>query len=157
MEIRKATARDAEKINDLLYQVARIHAEGRPDLFKNATKKYSDEELVKIIDSETTPIFVATENGVVIGYAFCKYQITKNNRLLKDKKTIYIDDICVDEAFRGKKVGSALYDYVVNYAKANGFDNLTLNVWAFNEGAYKFYEKLGMTKQKIIMEKDLKE
>ncbi len=155
MEIRKARSSDASKINQLLYQVAHIHAVGRPDVFKPAAKKYTDGQLMQIINEETTPIFVATENGEVVGYAFCIYKIMENNALLRDKKTLYIDDLCVDEKARGKGVGARLYDHVVAYARENHFDNITLNVWEFNQSAYKFYEKRGMTKQRIIMEKTL--
>ncbi len=156
MTIRRAIADDAERINALLYQVAKIHADGRPDLFKSATKKYSDGELIRIIECDTTPIFVATdEEGSVWGYAFCVYKIVENDILMQDKKTLYIDDICVDERARGKKIGKSLYDHVVAFAKEQRFDNITLNVWAFNEGAYHFYEKCGMTPQKIIMEQTL--
>ncbi len=156
MQIRRAEARDAECINRLLYQVAKIHAEGRPDLFKEAMKKYTDAELLEIIRCDVTPIFVAEEDGLVLGYAFCVYQRTENSLLLQDKKTLYIDDICVDEGARGKGVGSRLYEYVSAFAKEQGFDDITLNVWAFNEGAYQFYEKCGMTRQRIIMEKKLR-
>ncbi len=156
MQIRRAEAQDAGRINELLYQVAKIHADGRPDIFKTATKKYSDEELIQIIANDETPIFVAAdENDYVLGYAFCIYQITENSLLLKDKKTLYIDDICVDENARGGHIGKSLYEYVESFAKANSFDNITLNVWAFNEGAYKFYEKCGMTPLKIMMEKGI--
>ncbi len=156
MNIRKAKAVDATRINELLYQVAKIHNEGRPDIFKTATKKYSDQELISIINCDTTPIFVAVDqNDYVFGYAFCVFQETKDSRLLQDKKTLYIDDICVDESARGKHIGSSLYEYVVSFAKSNGFDNITLNVWAFNESAYKFYKKCGMNELKIVMEKTL--
>ncbi len=157
MMIRKATAKDTDRINRLLFQVAEIHADGRPDIFKSATKKYSDAELLKIIEDDQTPIFVAVDdNDFVLGYAFCVYQITKDSLLLQNKKTLYIDDICVDENVRGGHIGKRLYEYVVNFAKLNGFDNITLNVWAFNEGAYKFYEKCGMKPLKITMEQGLK-
>lgn len=157
MEIRRALKKDSERINELLYQVARIHADGRPDIFKSATKKYSDDELESIINNDQTPIFVAVDEGdCVLGYAFCIEQITKDSLLLQDKKTLYIDDICVDETKRGLQIGKNLYEYTLNFAKENGFDNITLNVWAFNEGAYKFYEKCGMTPLKIMMEKPLK-
>ncbi len=156
MNIRRATPADSDRINELLYQVAQIHNEGRPDIFKAATKKYSDSELVDIISNDTTPIFVAADdNDFVLGYAFCVCQETKNSRLLQDKKTLYIDDICVDCSARGKHIGSCLYEYVVDYAKSNGFDNITLNVWAFNESAYAFYKKCGMSELKIVMEKTL--
>lgn len=157
MNVRRAESKDAERINELLYQVAKIHADGRPDIFKSATKKYSDEELLRIISNDETPIFVAIdENNSVLGYAFCVYQITKDSLLLLDKKTLYIDDICVDENARGKHIGKTLFEFVLNYAKANNFDNITLNVWALNDGAYKFYEKCGMTPLKFTMEKNLK-
>ena len=154
--IRRAKPKDIERINALLFQVAKIHADGRPDIFKTATKKYSDEQLLKIIQNDQTPIFVATdESDFVLGYAFCVYQITKDSLLLQDRKTLYIDDICVDENARGRHIGKSLYEYVLNFSKQNGFDNITLNVWSLNDGAYKFYQKCGMKPLKITMEKTL--
>lgn len=157
MQIRRAEIKDADKINELLFQVAKIHANGRPDIFKTATKKYSDQELIEIINNDDSPIFVATdEKDFCLGYAFCVFQKTKDSILLQDRKTLYIDDICVDENSRGKHIGKSLYDFVENFAKENGFDNITLNVWSFNQSAYKFYEKCGMTPLKTTMEKRLK-
>ncbi len=156
MEIRRAKKEDVEGINELLYQVAAIHAAGRPDLFKSASKKYEDRELIELINCDKTPIFVAVEGDEVIGYAFCIYKITKNAPLMQDKRTLYIDDLCVDERSRGTRVGSRLYEYVTEFAKRKGFDGIELNVWAFNESAYRFYEKQGMKPQRIIMEKSLK-
>ncbi len=156
MEIRRAEAGDANAINRLLYQVAQLHAEGRPDVFKPAAKKYTDEELLRIVADDSTPIFVACEKGEVVGYAFCVYQSKKNEGLLQDKTTLYIDDLCVDERSRGSGIGRALYNHVTAFARGQGFDEITLNVWAFNEGAYRFYEKMGMQKQRIIMEQRLK-
>lgn len=156
MKIRRAETRDAGRINELLFQVAKIHANGRPDIFKTATKKYSDQKLIEIIGNASSPVFVATdENDYVLGYAFCVFEETKDSILLQDKKTLYIDDICVDENLRGKHVGKSLYDFVENFAKEEEFDNITLNVWSFNESAYKFYEKCGMTPLKTTMEKSL--
>ncbi len=157
MIIRRAEEKDQKRINELLYQVAKIHADGRPDIFKAATKKYTDNELLSIINNNETPIFVAVnDQNLVLGYAFCVYQLTRDSLLLQDKKTLYIDDICVDENARGEHIGKSLYEYASAFAKENGFDNITLNVWAFNENAYKFYEKCGMTPLKITMEKSLK-
>ncbi len=156
IQIRRAIPRDAARVNELLYQVAALHAEGRPDIFKHATKKYSDEELTRIMACDTTPIFVATDDsGYVWGYAFCIFRYQEGSMLLEDKKTLYIDDICVDERARGMHIGKRLYEHVASFARERGFDNLTLNVWAFNTGAYRFYEACGMTPQRIIMEKTL--
>ena len=74
---------------------------------------------------------------------------------MTDVKTLYIDDLCVDENERGKHIGKTLYDFVVSYAKKNGYYNVTLNVWADNKKAVGFYEKIGLKVQKIGMEKIL--
>jgi ribosomal protein S18 acetylase RimI-like enzyme len=153
MNIRRAEERDIAGINALLYQVHRIHAEGRPDIFRLGNKKYNDDELRAILADEDPPIFVAVnEEEKVLGYAFCIYQETKGNPSLCDRKTVYIDDLCVDATERGQHIGTALYDYVKEQAKSEGCVAVTLNVWCLNEGAMRFYEKCGMKPLKVIME-----
>ena len=152
MQIRRAESRDSEKIKDLLNQVLNVHHNGRPDVFKPGCRKYTDEELTALMADEKKPIFVYEDEEGVQGYAFCIIKITKGDNILCDMKTLYIDDLCVDECARGKRVGTALYEYVKSYAKDIGCYNLTLNVWECNPGAKKFYEKMGLIPQKTIME-----
>ena len=151
MNIRRADKRDMEKIKDLLNQVLTVHHNGRPDLFKANCRKYTDSELEELIKDDARPIFVADEDGV-LGYAFCVIKETKNNNILTDIKTLYIDDLCVDENIRGKHVGTALYNYVIEYAKEIGCYNVTLNVWSCNESAQQFYERQGLKPQKTTLE-----
>lgn len=153
MEIRRAKLEDLEGINKLLRQVLMVHHNGRPDLFKANVKKYNDDELIEIIKDDQRPIFVGVdENNKVLGYAFCVYQQHINDNVLTDIKTLYIDDICVDEEVRGKHVGKRIYEHVISFAKENGFYNVTLNVWSLNPGAIKFYESLGLKPYKVGME-----
>ena len=153
MEIRRAKVQDMDGINNLLMQVCLVHHKGRPDLFKYGAKKYTDEELLAIILDDIRPIFVAVdESENVLGYAFCIFQQHLNNNILTDIKTLYIDDLCVDENIRGKHIGKQLYDAVLTFAKDSGCYNVTLNVWSLNEGAMKFYEACGLKPQKIGME-----
>lgn len=153
MRIRRAEMKDIPKMNDLLNQVCLIHYQGRPDLFKTGTKKYSDQQLVKLIADDNKPIFVAVDDhDYVMGYVFCIFQQHVDNNILTDVKTLYIDDLCVDENLRGRHVGRQLYDYAVNFAKESGCYNLTLNVWSCNPAAMKFYESCGLKPQKVHME-----
>ena len=154
MQIRRATLTDIDGINKLLYEVHKVHSDKRPDLFKVGSKKYTNEELAKIIDDDNRPIFVYVDNDDILGYAFCVF-IKNNSNSLTDILTLYIDDLCVDENARGKKVGTSLYNYVLQFAKDAGCYNVTLNVWACNNSALKFYEKCGLSVQKIGMEKIL--
>lgn len=156
MNIRRAEKTDMDGINKLLQQVLMVHHNGRPDLFKANAKKYTDEELASIITDDAKPIFVAVDDkNEVLGYAFCMFQQHSNHNILTDIKTLYIDDLCVDENRRGTHIGKQLYEYVVAYAKAGGCYNVTLNVWSCNESAMKFYESCGLVPQKIGMEKIL--
>lgn len=153
MNIRRAKTKDIPKINDLLSQVLNVHHNGRPDLFKAGARKYTDTQLKEILKDDTKPVFVAeNENGEVEGYAFCIFQQQINNNILTDIKTLYIDDLCVDQNCRGQHVGRTLYDFVRAFAKESGCYNVTLNVWACNESALRFYEKCGLNPQKIGME-----
>lgn len=152
--IRKAANGDIPRIMDLLSQVLEVHAAGRPDLFKSGTTKYAPSELEEIIADSERPIFVCERGGVVQGYAFCVFQRHEDRNTPKFT-TLYIDDLCVDEKARGMHVGKALYEHVLKFAKESGCHNVTLNVWACNESAIKFYEKCGLSVQKIGMEKIL--
>ena len=153
MTIRRANETDLEGLNRLLRQVLEVHHEGRPDLFKGGAKKYTDEELVAILHDEGTPVFTAVdEDENMLGYAFCIFRQHEDHNILTDVKTLYIDDLCVDETARGTGVGRALYEHVRAFAKASGCYNITLNVWAFNENAKRFYERLGLLPQSIHME-----
>lgn len=154
VDIRKAEPSDIPRIMDLLSQVLEVHAKGRPDLFKSGTTKYAPSELEEIIADPERPIFVGERNGVVQGYAFCVFQRHKD-RNTPEFTTLYIDDLCVDEKARGMHVGKALYEHVLKFAKESGCYNVTLNVWACNESAMKFYERCGLSVQKIGMEKIL--
>ncbi len=155
--VRRAGWDDIPGILELLVQVDMVHHRGRPDLFKGPATKYSAEELEDIVQNDSTPVFVCVnEEGTVMGHAFCIHKQITDDRVLTDVRTLYIDDICVDEAFRGQGVGRALYDHVVGYATEHDFYNITLNVWSCNPGAVRFYETMGLVPQKIGMEKLLR-
>ena len=150
--IRKATHNDIPRILELLSQVNDVHAEGRPDFFIKGKRKYNEEDLLKIINDDTTPVFVCEENDDIKGYAFCVIQDLSQCDNLRPDKSLYIDDICVDENYRRHGVGKKLYEHVLQFAKEEKCFNITLNVWAKNPGAQAFYESMGMTVQKVCME-----
>ena len=153
MNVRHATEKDIPRILELLVQVDMVHHNGRPDLFKGPATKYNEEELKVLLADDEKPIFVCVdEDDRAIGHAFCIHKQVKDDNVLTDIKTLYIDDICVDNDARGKHVGKTLYDYVVAYAKKQGFYNVTLNVWTCNQAAMKFYEAMGLKPQRIVME-----
>ena len=154
MEIRRANFEDIPRITDLLLQVHRVHSEKRPDIFRRGSKKYTEDGLREIIADDERPIFTALVDGRVEGYAFCVFQRHDDNSLEKFT-TLYIDDLCVDENHRHEHIGTALYKYVLGFAKESGCYNVTLNVWECNESALKFYNRMGLSVMKTTMEQIL--
>lgn len=152
MTIRRANENDIPKIIDLLGQVLQIHAEIRPDIFIPGTTKYTNEELSQMLKDETKPIYVAAdENGTCIGYAFCQIREQPFSNNMVQFKSLFIDDLCVDKCTRGQHIGEKLFEHVKNEAKRLGCYEVTLNVWAGNTSAEKFYEKMGLkTKERQL-------
>ena len=149
--IRRAEPSDLEAVNKLLQQVLSVHHDGRPDLFRETGKKYTDEELLAIFAGPDTPVFVYEHDGTVLGYAFCVLQHSGSGSL-RHLATLYIDDLCVDEKARGRHIGRALFEHVKAFAKEKGCYNITLHVWECNPGAKAFYESLGLAPQFTSME-----
>ena len=150
--IRPAREGDIPRVGELLRQVNEVHHTIRPDLFKAGARKYRDDELRAVFADPATPVFVYKADGEVLGYAFCVVQIHENDNNLVDGKTLYLDDLCVDGAARGRGIGTSLYRFVLDYAKQIGCHNVTLNVWEGNDAALAFYRKCRMKVQKTGME-----
>lgn len=153
MTIRKAQLSDNEGVLRLLKQIAELHHEGRPDIFKSNTSKYSKDDLAEILKDENKPVFVAVdEHDRVLAYVFCVVIKTENHAVLKDAHSLFIDDFCVDKSLRGQNIGKKLFEAVQSYAREINVYKIDLNVWEFNKGAIEFYQKCGFITQRRTME-----
>jgi ribosomal protein S18 acetylase RimI-like enzyme len=157
MEIRFAEVRDIPGMIALLQQVGDVHHRIRPDVFRAGAQKYDENALKAILADETKPIFVAADGDTVAGYCFCVLKDYRGSGVQTDRVEVYIDDLCVDENRRGCGVATALYRHVTDYAKGLGCAFISLNVWCGNEGAMKFYGKMGLTPRHIMLEMALEE
>ena len=156
MFIRLAEEKDIPGILQLLLQVGEVHHRIRPDIFRSGAQKYDEAALAELLLDPQRPIFIAEEEKV-LGYCFCILEETADHPVLENEKTLYIDDLCVDENCRGKHVGQHLYNHTCRFAKEQGCQTVTLNVWCGNDSAMAFYEKMGLTPRKIYMETRLED
>lgn len=153
MIIRLAKEKDIDEMLKLLGQVLQIHADLRPDIFVADTTKYSREDLIRMIQDTSNPIYVAAdEDDRCVGYVFCQIIEPSKSQNMVPIRQLFIDDLCVDEASRGKHIGEALFEYVKKEAKNLGCYEVTLNVWEGNTSAEKFYEKMEMKVKEKRME-----
>lgn len=152
MQIRFAKPSDAPAILNLLRQVGKVHADGRPDIFRAGAQKYSASQILAMLDDPTQPIFIAAEGDSVLGYGICQIHAYEKDPVMTDRTELYLDDLCVDETTRGKGVGKALYNAIRLYARQRGCHSVSLNVWSCNETAHKFYVNLGLLPRKTCLE-----
>lgn len=149
--IRTAEPRDLDAVGDLLRQVLKVHHDGRPDLFRESGKKYTDEELLDIFSNPETPVFVYEKDCAVLGYAFCAL-VHQESGSLNPLTTLYLDDLCVHKDARGQHIGKQLFEYVKEFAREKGCHNITLHAWECNPGARAFYDSLGLRPQYTSLE-----
>ena len=151
LNVRRAEEKDAEDIGRILYEVHAVHHAIRPDLFLAGKRKYDEEGVRKLILS--TPVLVAEDESGVLGYAVCFLEETPEGGSMRARKTLYLDDLCVDEAARKRGVGHKLFAGVEALAREMGCYDLTLNVWEGNDTARAFYDSVGMKPLKTYLEK----
>ena len=157
MNLRFAREQDIPAMISLLKQVGEVHHRIRPDIFRTGAQKYDEAALTSLLQDATRPIFIAADGENVLGYCFCILRETRNDPVLEDERTLYIDDLCVDEMCRGQHVGKALYDHACAYARQQGCRTVTLNVWCGNDSAMAFYERQGLKPRNIYMETRLED
>ena len=157
MIIRRAEEKDIDQILKLLSQVLEVHYELRPDLYISGTTKYTKDELEQIIDDEKKPIFVSVEDDKVLGYVFCEIDDFPKRNAMVAYKSLYIDDLCVDESERGKGIGKQLFEYAKEFAKESGCLEIELHVWEGNDSAKNFYERMGLKPKYHSMEYTLED
>ena len=153
MNIRRASEKNIDSLIKLLQEVLEIHANIRPDIFISGTTKYTRSELIEKLANDEEPIYVAVdENDEVMGYAFCALKQQPFSTNMVPFKSLYIDDLCVDSNYRGQHIGEQLFEYVKAEANRLGCYEITLAVWAGNDGAERFYDRIGFKTKERIME-----
>ena len=157
MVIEKANASHIPGLIALLDQVGRVHHNIRPDIFPAGTRKYEKADLEILLTDEKRPVFVAEEDGRVLGYCFCVVKSHAAGTCSMPRQELYIDDLCVDENHHRRGIARALYLHGESYARSLGCHSLTLNVWCGNDDAMAFYEAMGLHPRNIMMETRLEE
>ncbi|MGE6379494.1 GNAT family N-acetyltransferase [Peribacillus muralis] len=172
MYIRKATPEDASKAAVLIRLAIKEIAEaltGETDeekiltilagFFKKSGNRISYENtFVSVHDGEVSGLIItyhgkdAQELDAPIVEQLRQKLNDPNITIDKEAEVddLYLDTISVDPNYQGKGIGSALIQYVEEYAKQMGYPRVSLVVENENEGASRLYNKLGYKELKTV-------
>ena len=133
--IRPGTKADLPAIYDLIMELA-IY-EKAPEEVENSIERMEEDGFG---EKPVFEFFVAEEDGEVVGTAIFYYRYSTWKG-----KAIYLEDLVVKEAKRGKGYGKLLLDAIVDKAKKENCKQVRWQVLDWNEPAIGFYKSLGAT------------
>ena len=149
MIIRKATLEDVENgLLDVFIEGYRYHQNGRPDVFVNLTSEELKQDLIDGLSKFT--ILVLIDDNKIMGYLAYDFKA-------KHLKKMHVDQLVIKENVRGRGYGKMLMNEAIKIGKENACDRIELDCWCFNKDALAMYEHIGLNKQRVLFEYDLKE
>ena len=146
MKIEIPSISDYDRVNELAVQVHEFHVKLRPDLFLKSNVVITEERFKELVLKNE--IYVAKDNDRIVGYIIFNI-VEKTNPLMRYRKQLNIENICVDELDRNKGVGTKILLFVKEFAILNNCTDLYLTVNEENKNAIKLYEKLGFKVKEI--------
>ena len=141
MEFRFADEADFEAVNRLARQVHELHVQWRPDLFRSVQYPITPEEFSALLQEQW--LLLAQKDGTVVAYAVFAMQEFDIPKLMP-QKTLKLEEICVEEAYRRQGIAKALLQELMRLGKAAGCTDLRLTCDSHNAAGIAFYESLGM-------------
>ena len=156
MIIRNLKLEDFDDVNNLFMQLHNSEMEHRPDLFRKINKPTTSRawDFEASLTDHSKIMIGAEVDGKIVGFVIV--QIRQSMYKIQTPRTFaYFENIVVDENYRRKGIGTAIFQEGVKLAKEQGATSMELKVWSFNTAAINFYQSLGMSVQSLTMEKTL--
>lgn len=138
---RVAIFEDIPILCSLLHQLFSLEVEFIPNS-QNQIKSLS--EILQ--NPKIGTIYVACCGNKIVGMVNVLYTIST----ALGEKVAILEDMIIDEKYRGKNIGASLLEYSVNSSKKNGCKRITLLTDDTNLSAHKFYNKMGFKKSNMI-------
>ena len=132
MIIRKMEQRDADAIMEMMrrfYSSPAVLTNGSEEIFENDIKNC-------VNDNPYLEGYVFESEGTLEGYSM----VAKSFSTEFGKPCIWIEDLYIDEAYRGRGNGKAFFEFITQKYKGSIF---RLEVEEENERAIGLYEKCG--------------
>ena len=155
VSVRRALYEELPRVNELREMVNRLHVEGRPDIFRPGFNEEMRDHLYVRFGAEDAEILVALTDGSVAGFVMLDWIDKPGSPYNLPRRFCHVAEIGVDANCRRRGVGRALMEGIRAACREKGFSRVELDVWAFNDSAYEFYENTGFTCFRRFMEMEV--
>jgi GNAT superfamily N-acetyltransferase len=141
MEIRKAMEREIPGIVILWEKLMASHRGLNPlfELAPTASTAFSN-YITSLIASDNHLLVVCLEGKTAVGYGLAF--IAENPPVFKNVKYCMVDDIFLEEKFRGQGLGRKMFEFIMAWMRGKGVSRLELSVAEGNDKAMAFYKAL---------------
>lgn len=154
MELRELEEKDFSAVRDIVCQVHGLHVQNRPDVYRDSNP-FGREYFDFLRSDADTLTLVAEEGDHIAGLCIVTFREPSQNPAVKPRHVAFMEDLCVDEGWRRRGVGTQLFREAAAQARQRGAETLELMVWSFNTSAIEFYRRMGLAPRSIIMEQKL--
>ena len=155
MEIRKLAGSDYDKVVKLYQELDELYVQARPGFFVSRDKDEvypKDAFIQNLANPDVMQLGVFDDEQIV---SVVRATLWKESGMVKDIRTVCLDDIFVLPAYRRRGIAAKLFTEVETWAKEQGAVRLDVYTWDFNKGAVAMYQAMGMTPQQYVFEKKL--
>ena len=101
--------------------------------------------ITKLVNKNPKTCFVAETEGKIIGTVLAG----------NDGGRGYVYHLCVDEEYRQRGIGKKLVDAMLDGMREEGISKVALVVFAYNDTANAFYEKIGFVKRNDLFYRNI--
>lgn len=153
MKIRMLIELDYDQMHELYSELDELHVQARPDYFVHRDELYPREHFVHNLAYPGGLQLGAFDGEKMVGFA--EATLWNESGMVKDVKTVCLDNIYVLPAYRRRGIGARLFTAVEDWAKEQGAIRLDLHTWDFNKSAIAMYRTMDMKPQRYVFEKKL--
>ena len=153
LEVRRATADDYPDMSAMGQEIGLHHHQALPHLI--TPDAMSEAAFHGLLADSSYSVMLGVDNGEIVGYLIYKVVDVPADEYFYAQRNLYVQEISIYQRHQRKGYGEALMNHAVEAAKAQGVSRVTLRVWAFNQGAVAFYERLGFAAETIMMAREL--
>lgn len=141
--IRRAGPGDEIVLAAIGSSVHELHVTNEPEYFKRLDSDRLQSWFATLLARPTARVWLATHGTAAIGYVAAEIRAREANPFSPPRRWIEVDQLGVLPSHRRKGVARTLIGKVLEEARGERIDELSLGVWSFNSVAREAFERLG--------------